>query len=73
MNFFLLLIVMENNKALYAKEVLLSCMIGLISTIDLLQLKESCITGKDKQVCNYYMKSVEDHSKMSIYNNPYIQ
>ena len=64
---------MDNSEALYAKEALLSCMIGIISTIDLLQLKESCIVGKDKNICNFYMKSVEDHAKMTIYDNPYIQ
>lgn len=64
---------MENDAFDYAKDVLLSCMIGVISTIDLLNLKESCVTGKDKEVCNYYMKSVEDHAKMTIYDNPYIQ
>lgn len=64
---------MESNIEAYAKEVLLSCMIGVISTIDLLNLKEACVEGKDKQVCNYYMKSVEDHAKMTIYDNPYIQ
>ncbi len=64
---------MDNNIEEYARESLLSCMIGIISTIDLLQLKESCITGQDKQICNYYMKSVEDHAKMTIYDNPYIQ
>lgn len=64
---------MDNDEFLYAKEALLSCMIGIISTIDLLQLRDSCIDGQDKQVCNYYMKSVEDHAKMTIYENPYIQ
>ena len=64
---------MDNDAFDYAKESLLSCMIGVISTIDLLQLKESCVEGQDKQICNYYMKSVEDHGKMTIYNNPYMQ
>lgn len=70
--FFRLFIVMSNDESLYAKEALLSCMIGIISTIDLLKLKDACIDGQDKQVCNYYMRSVEDHAKMTIYDNPYI-
>lgn len=64
---------MDNNIEKYAKESLLSCIIGVISTIDLLKLKESCIKEQDKTVCNFYMKSVEEHAKMNIYNNPYIQ
>ena len=71
--FFKLFTCMDNEAFLYAKESLLSCMIGIISTIDLLNLKQSCIDGQDKQICNYYMKSVEDHAKMTIYDNPYIQ
>lgn len=64
---------MDNNIEKYAKEALLSCIIGVISTIDLLNLKNSCIELKDKKVCNFYMTSVEEHSKMNIYKNPYIQ
>jgi hypothetical protein len=55
------------------KESLLSCIIGVISTLDLLGLKEACIETQNGETCNYYMRSVEDHCKMSIYNNPYIQ
>lgn len=50
---------------------LLSCMVGLISTIDLHDIKRTIDSYPDKILTEYYEKAIEDHSKMSIYHNPY--
>jgi len=56
-----------------AHESLLSCMIGLISTMDLIKIKETIDTYPNKLLEDYYERALEDHSKMIMYNNPYDQ
>jgi len=61
----------KNHKMAYNS--LLSCMIGLISTIDLHNIKATLYSYPNDILQEYYKKAIVDHSKMNIYNNPYIQ
>lgn len=54
-----------------AKDSLLSCMIGVISTCDLIVMKENLETYPNKSSEEFYERSIEEHCKMVIYNNPY--
>lgn len=56
-----------------AHESLLSCMIGLISTMDLIKIKETIDIYPNELLEEYYKKAIEDHSKMIMYNNPFDQ
>jgi len=56
-----------------AHESLLSCMIGLISTMDLIKIKETIDIYPNELLEEYYKRALEDHSKMIMYNNPFDQ
>lgn len=56
-----------------AYESLLSCIIGTISTMDLHHIKDTLKQYPNDLLENYYKRALEDHAKMTIYNNPYIQ
>lgn len=46
---------------------LLGCMIGVISTIDLLNIKESMDKDITGLVEEYYTRTIEAHSNLAIY------
>ena len=56
-----------------ARETMLSCMIGVISTLDLLQLKQTVDTYPTELIKDYYERSIDDHAKMTIYYNEWDQ
>ena len=56
-----------------AHESLLSCMIGLISTMDLIKIKETIDTHPNELLEDYYKRAIDDHCKMIMYNNPFDQ
>lgn len=64
---------MQNNEWEKCYESLLSCMIGLVSTMDLIHIKETINTYPNKDLEEYYKKSLDDHAKMTMYKNAYIQ
>jgi len=55
-----------------ARESLLCCMIGLISTLDLIHIKQTIETYPTDILKDYYKRSIEDHAKMSIYNDDWL-
>ena len=56
-----------------AHESLLSCMIGTISTMDLIHIKDTLEQYPNDLLEDYYKRAIEDHAKMTIYHNDYIQ
>lgn len=63
---------MENNEWEQCYQSLLSCMIGIISTMDLYQIRDTIEQHPSKDLKDYYKRSLEDHAKMTIYKNDYI-
>ena len=62
---------MENDEWETAYYSLLSCIVGLISTLDLIHIKETLDKYPNDILQEYYDKAIADHSKMTIYHNPY--
>ena len=60
----------KNYKMAY--DSLLSCMIGLVSTIDLHNIKATLYSYPNDIIQEYYKKAIIDHCKMTIYNNDWI-
>lgn len=63
---------MQNDEWEQCYQSLLSCMIGLISTMDLHHIRDTIKEYPNKDLEEYYKKSLEDHAKMTIYKNDYI-
>ena len=60
---------MKNDEWEQCYESLLSCMIGLISTMDLHHIRDTIKQFPNKDLEEYYKESLEDHAKMTIYKN----
>ena len=56
-----------------AHESLLSAIIGTISTLDLHGVKETLDNYPNDLIEQYYYRAIDDHCKMTMYNNPFIQ
>lgn len=56
-----------------AHESLLSAIIGSISTIDLLNIKKTLDDYPNDIIKEYYQRAIDDHCKMSMYNNCFLQ
>ena len=48
-------------------------MIGTISTMDLIHIKDTLEQYPNDLLEDYYKRAIEDHAKMTIYHNDYIQ
>ena len=55
-----------------AKQSLLSCLIGVISTIDLYNIKGSVIAYPSTFAEDFYSRSIDEHCKMNIYHNEWL-
>ena len=64
---------MQNDEWEKCYQSLLSCMIGLVSIMDLKHIKETIDSYPNKDLEDYYKRSIDDHVKMTIYKNDYIQ
>ena len=51
---------------------LLSCMVGLISTADLLHIKLVLGENASDVLNDYYARSIDEHCKMTIYANEWL-
>lgn len=49
---------------------LLGCMIGTVSSLDLYFVREQLKILYTEQLANHYMRSVESHCSMGIYEEP---
>jgi hypothetical protein len=49
---------------------LLGCMIGTVSGLDLLYVREQLKTLYTEELYNHYIRSVDSHCGMSIYDEP---
>lgn len=56
-----------------AYDSLMSCIIGTISTMDLIHIKGTIEQYPNPLLEDYYKRAIEDHCKMSLYKNLYIQ
>ena len=63
---------MENDEWETAYYSLLSCMVGLISTLDLLHIKDTLDSYPNDLLQEYYDKAIGDHCKMTIYHTEWI-
>ena len=60
---------MEYDDPDIIRESLINLMVGVISTIDLINQRDIISLTSDPLVSNLYNKSVDDHCAMSIYRN----
>lgn len=60
---------MENDDINSVRENLVSLMVGLISSIDLVNQRDILSLTGDPLMSDLYKKSVEDHCAMVIYEN----
>lgn len=63
---------MDYNDWDIAYNSLLSCIVGTISTLDLINIKEVLRVNPTNIVEEYYTRAIEDHCKMVIYHNEWI-
>ena len=56
-----------------AHDSLLSCIIGVVSTLDLQHIKTTIDEYPNKLLEDYYERAIDDHCKMIMYNNAFDQ
>lgn len=52
---------------------LLSAIVGTISTLDLHSVKKTLEEHPNNLIEEYYYRAIEDHCKMTMYNNLFLQ